>query len=53
MIKVDARPSRLSLDSLGRCYRTRLTANKRLRYASPKIALGNFFYPQSVRQHGK
>jgi len=29
----------------------RLTVTKRLRYASPKFAIANFFYPQDVRQN--
>jgi len=35
----------------------RLTVTKRLRYASPKFAIANFFYPQDVkcnaRRHNK
>jgi hypothetical protein len=26
----------------------RITADKRLRYASPKFAIANFFYPQNI-----
>jgi len=30
------------------CRSGRITADKRLRYASPKLPLANFFYPQTV-----
>jgi hypothetical protein len=29
----------------------RTTADKKLRYASPKFAIANFFYPQAVKSN--
>jgi len=48
MIKIEARPSLLSLASLGRCYRTRLTADIRLRYAPPKLPSATSFIRKTL-----
>jgi len=42
---------RNSAVALQPCPSGHITADKRLRYASPKIAFGNFFYPQNVRRN--
>lgn len=43
MIRIEARPSRLSLASLARCYRTRLTADKREINDFPKLSSATSF----------